>query len=93
MAGPAPAISEASPRAVLIAPHSFPPPSVLPDISPARGRSDVIAAFAIVDIEGKARRPSCHLPPCGGDGGQARGGCCPASGSDFCPKGFQRRRP
>ncbi|CCV15645.1 hypothetical protein MESS4_80078 [Mesorhizobium sp. STM 4661] len=57
--------------------RSRPPPSVLPDISPARGEIGSFGApltpaatMAIGESGG-----ALNLPPCGGDGRQARGGC------------------
>jgi hypothetical protein len=56
--------------------HSFAPPSVLPDISPARGeigRPLSYSPITNVGEEAQAKRKA-DLPPCGGDVRQDRGG-------------------
>src|SRR4051812_2414797 len=70
---------------MLSAPSSRPPPSVLPDISPARGEivlsstlspiGDVAEESIIGWAEKVPRSAPADLPPCGGDVRQDRGGC------------------
>ena len=62
----------------------LPPPSGLPDISPARGEIAAVRAFANLQRRRKTGpRRSCRSPPCGGDVRQGRGGRCPAGVSQF----------
>ena len=62
--------------------RSFAPPSVLPDISPARGEIGR-PQFRQSRLEGRAPRHDTDLPPCGGDVRQDRGGRRRAPSIDF----------
>ena len=59
------------------------PPSGLPAISPTRGeisRGNVGVQSALdIGYRTGAAIDTNNLPPCGGDGRQARGGCCRAN--------------
>ena len=54
--------------------RSTSPPSVLPDISPARGRS-AAQVSPICNVGEWRGAKTADLPPCGGDVRQDRGGC------------------
>src|SRR5206468_3563865 len=60
------------------------PPSVLPDISPARGEIGSVDVPTTSCWRLAKAEATSDLPPCGGDARQGRGGCCPSEFRSLC---------